>query len=131
MWYIAASVPRNNKIVVQLYCMSLQSSRLISLDALRGFTIAAMIMVNFPGNEQYVFFTLRHSKWNGFSFTDTIAPVFLFVIGVSIVFAYTKRLNDGTAKGSLYKKIIFRSFKIFFNLSYVRNRMNKRWISKD
>lgn len=93
--------------------MSLQSSRLISLDALRGFTIAAMIMVNFPGNEQYVFFTLRHSKWNGFSFTDTIAPVFLFVIGVSIAFAYTKRLNDGTAKSSLYKKIIFRSFKIF------------------
>ncbi|HRP57520.1 heparan-alpha-glucosaminide N-acetyltransferase domain-containing protein [Agriterribacter sp.] len=93
--------------------MSLQSSRLISLDALRGFTIAAMIMVNFPGNEQYVFFTLRHSKWNGLSFTDTIAPIFLFVIGVSVVFAYTRRLNSGVAKGSLYKKIIFRSFKIF------------------
>jgi len=93
--------------------MSLQSNRLISLDALRGFTIAAMIMVNFPGNEQYVYFTLRHTKWNGLSFTDTIAPVFLFVIGVSIVYAYTKRLNDGTPKSSLYKKIIFRSFKIF------------------
>ena len=90
-----------------------QPRRLISLDALRGFTIAAMIMVNFPGNEQYVFFTLRHSKWNGLSFTDTIAPLFLFVIGVSIVFAYTKRLSDGTGKGSLYRKIIFRSLKIF------------------
>ena len=97
----------------QFYYMSLQSNRLISLDALRGFTIAAMIMVNFPGNEQYVYFTLRHTKWNGLSFTDTIAPVFLFVIGVSIVYAYTKRLNDGTPKSSLYKKIIFRSFKIF------------------
>lgn len=93
--------------------MTLQSNRLISLDALRGFTIAAMIMVNFPGNEQYVYFTLRHSKWNGLSFTDTIAPVFLFVIGVSIVYAYTRRLQLGTPKGSLYKKIIFRSFKIF------------------
>ncbi len=89
------------------------SNRLISLDALRGFTIAAMIMVNFPGNEQYVFFTLRHTKWNGLSFTDTIAPLFLFVVGVSIVYVYTKRLGLGVHKPSLYQKIAFRSFKIF------------------
>lgn len=93
--------------------MNLQSNRLISLDALRGFTIAAMIMVNFPGNEQYVYFTLRHTKWNGLSFTDTIAPLFLFVVGVSIVYAYTKRLTQGFSKASLYKKIIIRSLKIF------------------
>ncbi|MBX2921185.1 MAG: DUF1624 domain-containing protein [Chitinophagaceae bacterium] len=89
------------------------SGRLISLDALRGFTIAAMIMVNFPGMEEHVYFTLRHTKWNGLSFTDNIAPVFLFVIGVSIVFAYNKRLADGTSKKNLYKKIIIRSVKIF------------------
>ena len=35
------------------------SARLISLDALRGFTIAAMIVVNYPGSEDHVFFTLR------------------------------------------------------------------------
>lgn len=91
----------------------MQSARLISLDALRGFTIAAMIMVNFPGMEEHVYFTLQHSRWNGLSFTDTIAPIFLFVIGVSIVYAYTRRLADGTPKGSLYKKIVFRSVKIF------------------
>ena len=112
--------------------MSLQSNRLISLDALRGFTIAAMIMVNFPGNEQYVYFTLRHSKWNGLSFTDIIAPVFLFVIGVSIVYAYTKRLNQGVPKSSLYKKIIFRAVKIFavgmfLNLMPDFDFSNVRW----
>jgi predicted acyltransferase len=88
------------------------TNRLISLDALRGFTIAAMIMVNFPGSEEFVYFTLRHTKWNGLSFTDNIAPVFLFVIGVSIVLAYSKKKNTET-KGKLYKKIIFRSLKIF------------------
>lgn len=93
--------------------MSPQPNRLISLDALRGFTIAAMIMVNFPGMEEYVYFTLRHTKWNGLSFTDNIAPVFLFVIGVSIVFAYNKKLAEGTSKAGLYKKIISRSLKIF------------------
>lgn len=90
-----------------------QPNRLISLDALRGFTLAAMIMVNYPGSEESVFFTLRHSKWNALSFTDTIAPIFLFVIGVSVTLAYTKRLKDGSHKGSLYRKIIFRSLKIF------------------
>ncbi|AXE18391.1 heparan-alpha-glucosaminide N-acetyltransferase [Runella rosea] len=90
-----------------------QNNRLISLDALRGFTIAAMLMVNFPGSEEHVFFTLRHTKWSGLSFTDLVAPFFLFVVGVSIVFAYSKRKQDGSPKGELYKKIVIRSLKIF------------------
>jgi len=88
-------------------------ARLISLDALRGFTIALMIIVNFPGSEDSVFFTLRHTVWNGLSVTDQVAPFFLFIVGISIVFAFSKRLDDGTPKAELYKKIIFRSLKIF------------------
>ncbi|MGC4036283.1 MAG: heparan-alpha-glucosaminide N-acetyltransferase domain-containing protein [Chitinophagaceae bacterium] len=88
------------------------TNRLISLDALRGFTIAVMIMVNFPGSEEFVYFTLRHSKWNALSFTDNVAPIFLFVIGVSIVLAYTNKKGK-EPKGKLYWKIIFRSLKIF------------------
>ncbi|SKC13339.1 acyltransferase family protein [Dyadobacter psychrophilus] len=88
-------------------------TRLLSLDAMRGFTIAAMIMVNFPGSEEYVFPTLRHSKWNGLTFTDLIAPVFLFIVGVSIALAYSKRLERGDPKKPLYRKIVFRSLKIF------------------
>jgi predicted acyltransferase len=87
--------------------------RLVALDAMRGFTVAAMIMVNFPGSEEYVFPTLRHTVWNGLTFTDLIAPTFLFIVGVSISFAYSKRLDDHSAKGDLYKKIIIRSLKIF------------------
>ncbi|TDE11665.1 acyltransferase family protein [Dyadobacter psychrotolerans] len=87
-------------------------SRLISLDTMRGFTIAAMIMVNFPGSEEYVFPTLRHTKWNGLTFTDLIAPTFLFIVGVSIAFAYTKRLQENSPKTDLYKKIVIRSLKI-------------------
>ncbi|GGM75319.1 membrane protein [Dyadobacter beijingensis] len=86
-------------------------SRLLSLDAMRGFTIAAMIMVNFPGHEDFVFPTLRHTKWNGLTFTDLIAPTFLFIVGVSIAFAYSKQLN--APKWPLYRKIVVRSLKIF------------------
>ncbi|PSL32652.1 acyltransferase family protein [Dyadobacter jiangsuensis] len=86
-------------------------SRLLSLDAMRGFTIAAMIMVNFPGHEDYVFPTLRHTQWNGLTFTDLIAPTFLFIVGVSIALAYSKKRD--APKGALYRKIIIRSLKIF------------------
>lgn len=87
--------------------------RLISLDAMRGFTIAAMITVNFPGHESYVYAPLQHSHWNGLSFTDLIAPFFLFVVGVSIVFAYSRRLGEGVEPKALYGKIVVRSLKIF------------------
>jgi len=42
-----------------------------------------------------------------------IAPFFLFIVGVSISLAYTKRLERNTQKGEMYKKIVVRSFKIF------------------
>ncbi|MBS1949239.1 MAG: DUF1624 domain-containing protein [Bacteroidetes bacterium] len=90
-----------------------QNKRLISLDALRGFTIAAMILVNYPGSENDVFFTLRHTEWNGLSFTDQIAPYFLYFVGASIVFAYSRRVAAGEQKNNLYKKIFIRSLKIF------------------
>ena len=93
--------------------MNASSTRLISLDALRGFTIAVMIVVNYPGSEESVFFTLRHTEWNGLSLTDQVAPFFLFILGVSIVFAFSRRLDDGLPKTDLYRKIIFRAIKIY------------------
>ena len=104
--------------------------RLTSLDAFRGFTVAAMIMVNFPGNPAFVFFTLRHSTWNALSFTDHVAPFFLFIIGVSIHFAYSNRTR--LEKPALYKKIILRALKIFLigmflNLMPTFNFSEIRW----
>jgi predicted acyltransferase len=43
--------------------------------------------------------------------TDLIAPFFLFIVGISIVLAYSRRVSDPDS--ALYKKIIFRSIKIF------------------
>lgn len=87
--------------------------RLISLDAFRGFTIAAMIMVNNPGSWGHVYPPLLHADWNGLTPTDLIFPFFIFIVGVSIALAYTKRLQAGVAKKPMYKKILFRSLKIF------------------
>jgi len=91
----------------------MKNQRLISLDAFRGFTIAAMILVNSPGSWEHVYPPLLHAEWNGLTPTDLIFPFFLFIVGVSIVLAYEKRLRQSISKKKLIQKIIFRSFKIF------------------
>jgi predicted acyltransferase len=90
-----------------------KTQRLISLDALRGFTIAAMVIVNDPGTWQHVYWPLRHAEWNGCTITDLIFPFFLFIVGVSIALAYSKRLEANVPKKSLYRKIIIRSVNIY------------------
>lgn len=48
-----------------------KGERLISLDAFRGFTIAAMIVVNDPGGSHHdAYPPLRHADWNGITPTD-------------------------------------------------------------
>jgi predicted acyltransferase len=89
------------------------SPRLTFLDAMRGFTIAAMILVNFPGDEDNVYSPLRHSVWNGLTPTDLIAPFFLFIVGISIVLSYSNRLSTAESKKNLYQKIFFRFLKLY------------------
>ncbi len=66
-------------------------NRLISLDAFRGFTIAAMVLVNNPGDWGNLYSQLAHAKWNGWTFTDWIFPFFLFICGVSMTLSLAKR----------------------------------------
>jgi len=89
------------------------TGRLISLDALRGFTIAAMVIVNNPGSWEQAYWPLKHAKWNGCTPTDLIFPFFLFIVGVSITLAYSKRLEANVSKGKIYRKIISRSIIIY------------------
>jgi predicted acyltransferase len=91
-----------------------ENERLISLDAFRGFTIASMIMVNNPGTWSHVYAPLLHKPWHGITPTDLIFPFFIFIVGVSIALAYTKRLELGLPKKDMYGKIVWRSVKIFF-----------------
>jgi predicted acyltransferase len=74
--------------------------RLLSLDVLRGITIAFMIMVNDPGGPGTWHF-MTHSAWNGLTPTDIVFPAFLFVVGVSIVFAADARLARGATRTEL------------------------------
>jgi predicted acyltransferase len=88
-------------------------SRLISLDAMRGFTIAAMILVNYPASWEHIYPPLEHAEWDGLTATDLVFPFFLFIVGVSITLSFTRLQERGATKNSLYKKIVIRAIKIF------------------
>lgn len=62
--------------------------RLKSLDMLRGFTVAGMILVNNGYGESFQM--LRHSQWNGMTPCDLVFPFFLFMMGVSCYLSLTK-----------------------------------------
>ena len=66
------------------------TKRYISLDVLRGLTVAMMIVVNNPGSWSHVFPFLRHAEWNGCTPCDLVFPFFLFCVGVSMTFALAK-----------------------------------------
>jgi predicted acyltransferase len=60
-------------------------ARLASVDAFRGATMAAMVIVNTPGDWGTVYWPLLHASWHGWTPTDLIFPFFVFIVGVSIV----------------------------------------------
>jgi predicted acyltransferase len=95
-------------------------TRLISLDVLRGITIAFMILVNNNGDERYAYWPLKHALWNGWTPTDLVFPTFLFVAGVSLVFSFESRLAKGVSKTSLFLHAVRRSI-ILFALGLVVN----------
>lgn len=90
----------------------LLGERLKSLDAFRGLTVAAMILVNNPGSWSSVYPPLLHAPWHGCTPTDLIFPFFLFSVGVSIHFAYQAKRAAGLTK-EIWLKILKRSLIIF------------------
>ena len=82
--------------------------RLLSLDVLRGLTIAFMIMVNNNGGNG-AWAQMHHAAWNGLTATDLVFPTFLFVVGVSIVFAYEARLAKGATRAELSRHTVQRA----------------------
>jgi predicted acyltransferase len=88
------------------------TQRLTSLDAFRGVTIAAMILVNNPGSWSHVYGPLLHAKWHGWTPTDLIFPFFLFIMGVAMSFSLVARQEAGTQRTVLLRKALKRSVVI-------------------
>jgi predicted acyltransferase len=94
------------------------TERLLSIDALRGFDMFWIM-----GAEGIVH-TLKdatgwgwavaastqldHVQWNGFRLYDLIFPLFLFLSGVTMPFSFTRKLEKGVPKRTIYNDILRR-----------------------
>lgn len=87
------------------------STRLVSLDVFRGITMAAMVIVNNPGDWDTVYAPLLHAPWHGLTPTDLIFPFFLFIVGVAITLS--KRV--ATAGSILKRAAIIFAIGLFLN----------------
>lgn len=88
-------------------------ARLLSLDVFRGATVAAMILVNNPGSWGAIYWPLAHADWHGCTPTDLIMPFFLFIVGVSIVYAMDSKKADTAGHGGLLFKAAKRAGVLF------------------
>ena len=85
-----------------------RAPRLLSLDVARGITIAFMIMVNNNGGRGSWPF-MNHAEWNGLTATDLVFPTFVFVMGISAVFAIESRLARGATRRQIARHTIQRA----------------------
>lgn len=99
-----------------------KSERLGSLDVLRGFDLFCLVFfqpvfkrlaiaVDWPFFN-WLSTKFQHVQWEGFVFWDLIMPLFMFMAGISMPFAFSKYLKNGS-KAQLYKRILKRVFVLF------------------
>jgi len=96
----------------------LSNERVISVDALRGFDMFWIMGGEgiFMGLDKvfhnkitgFINEQLNHVEWFGFHFYDIIMPLFLFMVGISMVYSYRKRLSSEKSDIPLWKHTIKR-----------------------
>ena len=95
--------------------------RLVSVDAFRGATVAAMILVNNPGDWGNIYDPLEHAKWHGWTPTDLIFPFFLFLVGASLAFSSRDTTKEAAIRAlKIFGLGFFMAFYPRFDLSTVR-----------
>ena len=87
----------------------MNNNRLLSLDILRGITVAGMILVNNGWGESFEM--LEHSAWNGMTPCDLVFPFFLFIMGISCYLSLVKSEFKPTPQ--VIRRIVKRTVLLF------------------
>lgn len=100
------------------------TKRIVSLDALRGFTMVFIIGGGGVISSLYKVWpntitrtlaeNMEHAGWEGFYFLDLIFPLFLFLVGVLLPFVILGRIEKGASPGELYTHIVKRTLILIF-----------------
>jgi predicted acyltransferase len=95
--------------------------RLVALDAFRGAAIAAMILVNNPGDWGHVYWPLAHAAWHGWTPTDLVFPFFLFMVGMALPFSRRTAFSEAARRSAVIAGLgLFMAAYPSFDLSTVR-----------
>ncbi|MFO1475333.1 MAG: DUF5009 domain-containing protein [Verrucomicrobiota bacterium] len=110
--------------------------RVLSVDALRGFDmfwiIGASPMVyglnqmTHDGLTAFMVRQLEHADWDGFHALDLVFPLFIFIMGVSMVFSLSRTLMQVGRKEAL-KRIFRRSLLLFVLGVFCNGGLIHRW----
>src|ERR1043166_3375523 len=89
----------------------LTSERILSIDAFRGITILVMIFVNELAGIRDIPPWVKHmpKASDAMSFVDVVFPAFLFIVGMAIPFAISRRIAKGDSFIKLQAHILFRT----------------------
>lgn len=100
-----------------------KSARLASIDVLRGFDMAfimggwqllsALWLACGGTAETGLAAQMTHVPWDGFHFIDWIAPLFLFITGVSFPFSCAGQVKRGLTKGRMALRTMKRGAVLF------------------
>jgi predicted acyltransferase len=88
--------------------------RLFSIDVFRALTMFFMIFVNDVSGVTNIPAWIEHVGANddGMGFADTIFPLFLFIVGLSLPFALLKHINRGDSFYNVATYILTRSIAL-------------------
>lgn len=92
--------------------MATLPNRYLSIDVLRGMTLALMIVVNMSISDELSYAQLLHSVWHGLTLTDIVFPSFLFAVGASMAFSLERYQRQGEAY--FLGRVAKRGAMIFF-----------------
>ncbi len=90
------------------------AARITSLDQFRGYSVAAMFVVNFVQHMQVAHQTLKHNNTH-FSYADSIMPSFILACGMAYRMSFSKLVDKGAdtaAKSKLQRRILTRSLAL-------------------
>ena len=87
---MTGDVQRDRDVAVDAVALSDRKKRILSLDQYRGYAIFGMILVNYLGNFDAMPEQFRHHR-DWFSYADTIAPIFMFVVGMGFRMSFGRR----------------------------------------
>lgn len=88
-------------------------NRIYSIDIMRGLTLLLMLFVN-DLNMQVAPSWLGHmdAGYDGMGLADWVFPGFLFIVGMAIPFAFSKRFSDGQSLFDISKHILTRTLSL-------------------